>query len=254
MQADTAMTAELLGAASAAAVLGAGLGALPFRGTRRGMPTRWLAGGQALAAGCMIGIGYLLLEVGLGVAPGTAGAGLALGIGYAYGVRWYSGTLEVDPLPDTAVDGPHAARLVLVYALHAAAEGIAMGAAAACGLRLGLFAIGSLALHNIAEAMGLLGALVQRAGRAPGGAAAVAVLARLPQLVLALLTWSLLRTVPGLRDGTLGFAAGALLLLVLLEMLPGAYRELERPRIAVLVSTAAGGVVLGWAMLGPAGG
>jgi zinc transporter ZupT len=54
---------------------------------------------------------------------------------------------------------------------------------------------------------------------------------------------------PGLLPWAAGFAAGALLFLVLTELLPGSYERAHRAAVALLVSTAAGLTILAHALL-----
>jgi zinc transporter, ZIP family len=99
-------------------------------------------------------------------------------------------------------------------------------------------------VHNVSEGA-VLGSTLARVMPA-GRAAAAATLARLGQPVLAAATILGVRALPAALPWTLGAAAGALVYLVLAELLPSSYRQTgeSRTSVAVVVSVAAGIVAL----------
>jgi zinc transporter ZupT len=136
-----------------------------------------------------------------------------------------------------------ARRAVVASALHSAAEGIAIGAAAALYPAFGLFLVLTFALHNVSEGA-VLGSAIADRGRSAWSVARSAMLARTGQPALAAVALLVIRGAPVLQPWALGAAAGALLYLVLAELLPGSYRLTGRTSIAVVVSVAAGIVAL----------
>jgi zinc transporter ZupT len=128
-------------------------------------------------------------------------------------------------------------------AVHSAAEGVAIGAAAALALPLGLVLTATLAVHNVGEGA-VLGAALAERGAGAGRAAAVATAARAGQPLLAVTTLALLRVAPALLPAALGAGFGALLYLVLAELLPASYLQAGRTSIALVVILAAGIVAL----------
>lgn len=185
----------------ALAALAAALGALPFALGARPRPA-WVGAATALAAGLMLGAGYLLMTRGLGLSPpfpaavdpaafdpaavdpgsagrGTAGGarpwggwatwasitGAVAGILYTLGVQAYAGLDELEPGDGGPSDRSEEARLLLQHGLHSAAEGIAIGVAMTLQLSLGIFVALALAVHNVGEAMGL----TDRLGRSRAG-------------------------------------------------------------------------------------
>ena len=67
--------------------------------------------------------------------------------------------------------------------------------------------------------------------------------ARVPQTLLALVSFSVIPAVPRLLPWALGFAAGTLLYLVMTELLPASYERAGNTGIALVVSFSAGVVV-----------
>ena len=206
------------------------IGAARRRDDRAGGAERAIAWANASAAGLMLGIAYAVLMAGTALVPlgGTLGAGLGVGAIHFLGVRART-TL--------------AQRAVIASALHSAAEGIAIGAAAALDPAFGLFLVLTFALHNVSEGA-VLGSAVVYDGRSAWSVAQAAMLARTGQPLLAALTLLVLHGAPVLQPWALGVAAGALVYLVLAELLPGSYRLTGRTSIAVVVSVAAGIVAL----------
>ena len=65
-----------------------------------------------------------------------------------------------------------------------------------------------------------------------------------PQILLAVTTFSVVSAVPAALPWMIGFASGALVYLVLTELLPSSYQNGRHSHVSLLVSFSAGGVVL----------
>jgi ZIP family zinc transporter len=226
------------GLAAATAVLGVGplaIGRTPSR-TEIG----WA---NALAGGLMLGVAYTLLTEGLSGALITGGLGTLLGIGFVRASHAAAGTgeLDVDRLESWGPEGGFKA--VLVDALHAADEGVAIGVAMAVSVPLGIAMAVTLAVHNIPEAM-VLSTVLTRRGLSVPRAAAVSVAVNLNQIVMAAASFSLLGLLPGFLPVVAGFAVGALMYRVLVELLPESYHQAGQTSIAVVTLLAMGVVVL----------
>jgi zinc transporter ZupT len=231
---------------TAAALFGA-LGALPFGLPRP--PARSVVGGAyALASGFMLGAGYLLVSRALdGTTLGVL-VGAGAGVAYTHWIHVYSGLEDLEAGP--AASGTAAARgveigykVLLQNALHSAAEGIAIGLAMVLELRLGIFLASALAVHNVAESMALT-EILRRRGMTVSEAAGLCVVAKVPQPVLALAAFALAPVVAGMLPAALGFASGCLVFLVLTELLPASYRRAAKQPVGIVVSVAAGAIVL----------
>lgn len=221
------------------------LGALPFALGRP--PGRGLVGlADALAGGLMLGAAYLLVGRGLdeGVWPVLGGA--ALGVVYTWWIRGYAGLQDLD---EGSVAGPERGyKLILRNGLHSASEGVAIGVAMVLDPRLGVFVALALGVHNVGEGVSLTDALVGE--RVPAGqAAGLCVASKVSQPLLALAAFAVAPSLAGLLAAGLGFAAGALLFLVLTELVPDAYERAPALGVALAVSGTAGGVVLLEALL-----
>ena len=140
-------------------------------------------------------------------------------------------------------DPTAAPRLVVLHALHACTEGVAIGVAMAVDLSLGVFMAIAIAVHNVPEAA-LLSSATRRQGAGRIGSVGLVVLSNLGQPALAVATWFVVAMVPASLPWVLGFAVGALLNLVMTELLPASYREAGSTSIALVASVALGLVVL----------
>jgi zinc transporter ZupT len=195
---------------------------------------------DAFAAGMMLGIGYPLMSAALERTAAGAAAGAALGIVATYAIHYRLG-IGGAPGP-----GEHS---LTAAAVHAAPEGLALGAAAALDPRLAIVLAATLALHNISESAVLAAHLpVGASGRVR--AAGLGVLSNAPQVVVAVVSLALARWAAVLVPPLLGAAFGALTYLCFAELLPDSYGLTGRTSIAVVVTVAAGVVAVASGRIG----
>ena len=223
-------------------MLSAAFGAIPVAFRQR-LPPSWLGWANAVAAGLMLGVAYILMAVGLPKAPALGAAGAVLGIGFLYWTHGVAGTqeLDLDRLGDPAPD--YGYRLLLVNTMHAVPEGIAMGVAMTLSPSLGAFMALAIAVHNVPEAA-VLAAVLRSRGLTLVQATAAATATRLSQVLFAVTTFAVVAAAPALVPWALGVAVGALLYLVMAELLPHCYRQAGHTSIALVAILAMGMVVL----------
>ena len=94
----------------------------------------------------------LLAERGIGEHPFRLGLGALLGIAFVWWSHEVSGTGELELNVQDRGSETYSSDVLLVGSLHSAAEGLAIGAAMAVDLRLGVWIAVTIALHNIPEA------------------------------------------------------------------------------------------------------
>lgn len=229
---------------SALAAAMAALGALPFA-WRKDLPLTWLGLAYALASGLMLGASYLLISRGLADDALLSVAGGGLGVAYTFWAQHYAGIRGLDPIPDSdqRAESSEGYKTILQNTLHSAAEGAAIGAAMTLSLRLGVFVALALGVHNVSESM-VLTAVLRRRGMSVAQSAGLCVAARSTEVLLALSVFAISPLLGRNFPIALGFTSGALLFLVMTELLPASYRQAPRPTIALLVSFSAGAVVL----------
>ncbi|HLB35979.1 MAG TPA: ZIP family metal transporter [Gemmatimonadales bacterium] len=227
---------------SGLAMLSAAFGAIPVAFRQR-LPPSWLGWANAVAAGLMLGVAYILMAAGLPQAPTLGAAGAVLGIAFLYWTHGVSGTqeLDLDRLGDPAPD--YGYRLLLVNTMHAVPEGIAMGVAMTLSPSLGAFMALAIAVHNVPEAA-VLAAVLRSRGLTLVQATAAATATRLSQVLFAVTTFAVVAAAPALVPWALGVAVGALLYLVMAELLPHCYRQAGHTSVALVAILAMGMVVL----------
>jgi len=221
---------------SSIAAMFAAIGALPLLAFDR-LPTRWMGWANALAAGLMLGSAYSLYAVGLDREPVAGAVGSLLGIAFTYWTHAVSRTADLDLNRLEKADPAYGYKVLFVNALHSASEGVAIGVAMTVHVPFGIFMAGAIAVHNIPEGT-LLSAVVSSRGARLRDAAGRAVGVKVSQVLLSIVTVALVAAAPGTLPWARGFAVGALLYLVMVELLPESYRQAGHTSIAVLTSVA----------------
>lgn len=227
---------------SSLAAMTAVIGVLPQ--AVRGPPSLPAIGwANALAAGLMMGVAYTLLTAGLGDALTEGGVGALLGIVFVRATHALTETGELDLARLDEAGPEYGYKVLLADTLHAAHEGIAIGAAMGISLPLGISMAVALGVHNVPEAM-ILGRVLTRRGAGVLQASGLAMAANINQVLLAVVTFAVTGAAPALLPWVTGFSVGALLYLLLVELLPESYRQAGHTSIALVTLVAMGMVVL----------
>jgi zinc transporter, ZIP family len=218
--------------AASATALATGLGAVPFLfGRFEGEKLLGIA--NALAAGVMLGASAsLLIEAGKrGIVRGAVG--LAAGALFVLAVR---GVMHRFGTPDVAqLTGSDARRALLVVAImtaHSVAEGVGVGASFGGGDALGLAITIAIAIHNIPEGVAVSLVMVPR-GATVRSAALWSIFTSLPQPLLAVPAFLFVEQFRAILPSALGFAAGAMIWMVVRELLPETFAQLPTRRLAL---------------------
>jgi ZIP family zinc transporter len=167
--------------------------------------------------------------------------GLAIGIGFLAVVRW-----RVHPeasFMGRSGPGTRTSALVfLVLFVHSLPEGFAVGTAFASDRAgLSLFVILAIAIQNVPEGTSVAIPMAE-AGFSRGRQFWAAVGTSAPQPVGALIAYFAVEEISGLLPISFAFAAGAMLALIVVEMLPEAYSG--RDRAAPSAGIAAGAALM----------
>ena len=230
---------------SSVGVLTAVLGALPFAGGRR-LSAKWIGGASSLAGGAMLGAGYVIALRALELSESGATLGGTLGVVFTRSLQLFARVDRLDPRAEPRglrEDEKDRHRFVLQGSLHAAIEGAAIGVAMALDLSLGVFVALAFAVHNVGESVAL-SAVLRRRGASVRACIGSSIATKLAQPVVAIVTFLLCPTFGPVLPIAVGFAAGSLLFLVLSDVAPGSYEYVDSRIVAMLLSFAAGAVVL----------
>jgi len=228
--------------ASSLAALFSALGALPFR-KGRSLPKNQVGLAYALASGLMLGLGYILLSEGLNLSVLPVILGTLIGILYTLWTHAYTGTKELGTHPDESFGKDYSVKIILLSSLHSASEGLAIGIAMSVNLTLGLFLTFTLALHNVAEAM-VLTDILRSKNTLLREASGLCVVTKVPQVLMAIVSYSLVSAIPWALPIALGFASGTLTYLVMTELLPASYERVEARTVALILSIVTGFIAL----------
>jgi zinc transporter ZupT len=226
--------APIVFAAAAVTALATGLGALPFAfGRFRG---RQLLGiSNAVASGVMLGASASLLYEGADRSLARVAAGALAGVGFVWGAQILLTHVGAPELG--ALDGAGSAKALLivgVMTIHSISEGVGVGSSFGGGQALGLAITVAIAVHNIPEGVAISLVLVPRGVRVRT-AALWSVFSSLPQPLLAVPAYLFVEQFAAVLPAALGFAAGAMIWMVLHELLPEALQETSRRTAAIAI-------------------
>lgn len=191
----------------------------------------------------MLGAAYLLMAAGLRHEPVWGAAGAVLGVGYVYFAHATAGVADLELDGRTEKKPLYAYKVLLLHTLHAAPEGLAIGVTMAVSVPFGGFMALAIAAHNVPEAMALC-TILRGQGVGVARTAWLATATRTGQVLLAVSTYAVLAAAPLAVPWILGFAVGALVYLVMVDLLPESYRQAGHTSIALVTVLAMGIVVL----------
>lgn len=222
--------------------LATGLGALPFVFLRR-VTSGAVAYANAIASGLMLGASFGLLAEATEHGAWQPFVGANLGVLFILATRRW---LDERDIEFGSVRGEGARKMlliVIVMAVHSFAEGVAVGAAFAGGLTLAAFVTIAIAVHNIPEGLAISAVLRPR-GRSIASCAGWSIFSSLPQPLMAVPAFIFVEAFRPSLPYALGFAAGAMVLMVLLELLPESYEHGRRAPVGILLSLCLVGMLL----------
>lgn len=228
-----------------ATALATGLGAIPFVFVRT-VSDRAVAYATALAAGLMLGASFGLVAEGTAHGRPATVAGALLGVLFILGTQRFLGDRAEEEVVFEAVRGEGGRKMllmVIVMTVHSFSEGVAVGVSFGGGITLATVITIAIAIHNIPEGVAISAVLRPR-GVSPARCAAWSVFSSLPQPLMAVPAFLFVETFRSVLPYGLGFAAGAMVFMVLVELLPGAFDQGRRAAVATLAGAAAIGMVL----------
>ncbi|HVA57416.1 MAG TPA: ZIP family metal transporter [Gemmatimonadaceae bacterium] len=205
--------------------LATSLGALPFLFIRT-VSAKGMALANAIAAGLMLGASFGLLV------EGTRHSGWATFLGTNFGVLFILVTQRLlggneHEAEFLGVRGAGAQRMLLVIVImtvHSFAEGAAVGVSFGGGTALAAAITLAVAVHNIPEGLAI-SAVMRPQGASLLSCAWWSLFSSLPQPIAAVPAFLFVAHIHAALPYGLGFAAGAMLFMVLVELLPEAYQQ-----------------------------
>ncbi|MCA9563303.1 MAG: ZIP family metal transporter, partial [Myxococcales bacterium] len=213
--------------ASLITALATGLGAIPFLFLKK-ISKRMVSRSDALAAGLMVGASFALFIEGsdYGAAQTLIGANLGLLAVLLTKRILRRHDVEVHDLVES--DSQTTLLFLAVMTAHSFAEGIAVGAAFGGAESLAGAVTIAIAVHNIPEGLAI-SAVMRPRGVSVLKCSGWAIFSSLPQVVMAVPAFLFVEYFTVALPYALGFAGGAMLVMVFVELLPEAYAD-DRPQ------------------------
>jgi len=200
--------------------LATGIGAVPFFFIKQ-VNKQWLGLCTALAAGGMLGASWLLTVNGVHHSVNSTVVGAGIGLLFIIITQELlkrAPHLEVHHLP--TADVKKMLLIVIIMTVHSFAEGVGIGVAFGDGVAFGVLIALALAIHNIPEGLAISLVLYPR-GVSALQCVGWSIFSSLPQL-LAIPAFLFVEHVHRFLPIGLGFAAGAMVWMVVSELLPDA--------------------------------
>lgn len=214
--------------------LATGLGAIPFAFVKKVSPNI-VAIANAIAAGLMLGASFGLVAEGRVYGDWQTMLGALLGVVFILLTQRYLSGQEVEFGDIQGADARQMLLIMIVMTVHSFAEGVAVGVSFGGGETLGAVITIAIAVHNVPEGLAITAVLRPR-GVSVARCGAWSIFSSLPQPLMAVPAFLFVEAFrPALPYG-IGFAAGAMVFMVLDELLPEAYEEGRRPAVALIVS------------------
>ena len=241
--------------AGVVSALATGLGALPFVFIKGNKSPKWHGYCSGAAGGMMIGASvFSLIHEGQKINSLTTVVGLLAGMvflwlaaKFLHGHHPHDGEhnhndehehnhASTQP-PQSKKLSPQSLLVLLTMFVHSGAEGIAIGVGFATGqIELGILVALVISVHNIPEGIAITLPMHSQ-GISLWRCAWWSVFSSLPQPIVAIPAFLLVQHFQGLVAPSMGFAAGAMLYLVVAELLPESYARCTKHQTAWAVMT-----------------
>lgn len=201
------------------------LGAIPFAFIRTVSP-RVVGYSNALAAGLMLGASFGLIVEGARTRGGATLVGVLLGVAFMLLVQRFIGDHgnEMEFLGARGVGAKKMLLIIAVMTVHSFAEGAAVGVSFGGGESLATAITLAVAVHNIPEGLAI-SAVMRPQGATILACAWWSFFSSIPQPLAAVPAYLFVEHFARTLPYGLGFAAGAMIFMVLVELLPEAYEQ-----------------------------
>ncbi|MFW6289162.1 MAG: ZIP family metal transporter [Spirochaetota bacterium] len=228
--------------ASLGTALATGLGALPLLAHEQ-LDRKWLGIAGGVTAGIMLAASFRLMNEGIDIGAYRTIGGIVAG---ALLIRFSQRLMRRDDeqfFEEMAGGGRKAFLVLGVMTLHSFAEGLGVGVSFGDGAEFGLFIAIAIAIHNVPEGIAISLVMVPK-GMPVWKAAMYSVFSSLPQPLIAVPAFLFVTAVQPFLPVGLGIAAGAMIWMVVAEILPDALCDSDTHTIAIVTTLAAAAMVL----------
>jgi len=222
--------------------LATGLGAIPFLFVRK-VSGAVMAYTNAIASGLMLGASFGLVAEGTQYGGWQTVLGGGVGVGFILATQRALSRYHVSFGVARGAGARKVLLMLVVMTAHSFSEGVAVGVAFGGGMTLAMAITLAIAVHNIPEGLAISAVLRSR-GKSVANGAMWSIISSLPQPLMAVPAFLFVDAFRSALPYGVGFAAGAMVFMVLVELLPEAYEDARRPVVALLVSATLVGMVL----------
>jgi ZIP family zinc transporter len=220
-----------------ATAVATGLGALPFLLFRE-VSDRFVAYANAIAAGLMLGASFGLVTEGEIHGRLETLGGVLVGVAFILLTQRRLGHHDEEEVVFGAAEGESARKMLLmlvVMTVHSFSEGVAVGVSFGGGVELATVITLAIAVHNIPEGVAIT-AVMRPGGTSIAACSGWSIVSSLPQPLMAVPAFLFVEAFRPALPWGLGFAAGAMIFMVLGELLPEALEEGRRSQVATLTT------------------
>jgi zinc transporter ZupT len=223
--------------------LATGVGVLPLA-WKFNNTSKLLGYGNALAAGLMLGASAMLVSEGIKLHP------VLLSLGFILGICFILISHDIiDKREDLSIGNIRGASLkkiimiMGIMTMHSFAEGIGIGVSFGNGTSFGNYISTSLLIHNIPEGLAI-GLITIPSGVGFFTSILLAIVSSLPQPLVAIPSYLFVQVFQPILPVGLGLAAGAMLWMVLGELLPEAQENVSASNAAIVAACSFVGMMM----------
>ncbi len=213
--------------------LATGLGAVPFFFFRN-LDNRILGFFEALSGGLMIGASYNLLFEALNLNMLLMTIGIIFGILLVILTNTYLNNKELTLGNIRGISAQRAIVFLFIMTAHSIAEGLAIGVSFGGRENLGILTSIAIAIHNIPEGLAISLYLIAQ-GASPLSCLFWSIFSSLPQPILAVPSYVLVEIFKPFLPFGFGFAAGAMIYLVIWDIIPNTLKSISREAISIAI-------------------
>lgn len=206
--------------------LATGIGAIPFFFIRD-IKRKILGSLEALAGGLMIGASFNLIFEAMNLNIVLLNIGMILGIVLVIASNNFLNSKELALGNIKGISAKRAILFLFIMTVHSFAEGVAIGVSFGGRENLGILTSIAIAIHNIPEGLAISLYLISQ-GVSPIACLFWSIFSSLPQPIMAVPSYVLVEIFKPFLPLGFGFAAGAMIYLVLWDIIPNALKSISQ--------------------------
>lgn len=212
-----------------------GFGAFPFFFVKK-MPKKWLGWSGAVASGIMLAASFRLMNEGINYNLYKTIIGVLIGLVFILlSQKWLSRHEDLHVGKLKGANAKKSLMIVGVMTIHSFAEGLGIGVSFGGEEGFGVFMSFAIAVQNIPEGLAISLVLIPK-GINIWKAAGWSVVSSLPQPLLAIPAFLFVTAFKPILPVGLGLAAGAMIWMVLSDLVPDALKHAKQEQVATIAT------------------